>query len=88
MKQSDKQYFETQKSWKEGIRAHMLQMTQNGTNIHKYEQELIMKRTAELKHAKDIRIAYENKLEKTNELFMELSEWMMCLQEREREINE
>lgn len=88
LKQSDKQYFETQKSWKEGIRTHMLQMTQNGTNIHKYEQELIRKRTAEWKHAKDIRIAYENKLEKTNELFMELSEWMMCLQEREREIVE
>lgn len=33
-------------------------------------------------------MAYENKLEKTNELFIELSEWMMCLQEREREIIE
>lgn len=33
-------------------------------------------------------MAYENKLEKTNELFVELSEWMMCLQERERELAE
>lgn len=47
LKQTDKQYFETQRSWKEEIRTHMLQMSQNGTNIHKFEQELIRKRTAE-----------------------------------------
>lgn len=88
LKQSDKQYFETQRTWKENIRSNMVQMTKNGTSIHKFEQELIRKRTAEWKHAQDIRLVYENKLEKTNELFLELSEWSVCLREREREIEE
>lgn len=88
LKQSNKEYFETQKSWKEEIRTHMMQMNQNGTNIHKFEHDLIKKRTEEWKHAQDIRIVYEDKLEKTNKLYMELSECMMYLQEREREITE
>ncbi|KAJ6644533.1 Mitogen-activated protein kinase kinase kinase 12, partial [Pseudolycoriella hygida] len=87
LRQTDKQYFETRRSWKEDIRTHMLQMAQNGTNIHKFEQELIRKRTAEWKHAQDIRVAYENKLKRTNELFVELNEWILCLQEREREVS-
>lgn len=88
LKQSDAQYFETQRTWKESIGADMLQMTQTETNIKKFEQELIQKRTAELKHAQDIRLVYENKLEKTNELFTELREWSLYLQEKEREIAE
>lgn len=88
MRQTDKQFFETQRTWKESIRANMEQMTQNGTNIHKVEQELIRKRTAEWKHAQDIRLVYENKLERTNALFAELREWCLCLQEKERAIVE
>lgn len=88
LKRSDEQYFLTQKSWKEEVRTHMMQINQNGTNIHKFEQDLIAKRTAEWKHAKDIRLVYQEKLDKTNKLFSELTELMSYLQDREREIAE
>lgn len=86
LKQSEQEYFKTQKSWKDEVRSHMQQISQNGTNIHKFEQDLIRKRTAEWKHAKDIRLIYQEKLEKTNKLFIELTDLMLYLQEREREI--
>ncbi|XP_055307575.1 mitogen-activated protein kinase kinase kinase 13-A-like isoform X2 [Sitodiplosis mosellana] len=86
LKQSEQEYFETQKSWREEVRSHVLRITQNGTNIHKFEQDLIRKRTAEWKHAQDIRLIYQEKLEKTNKLFAELTDLMLYLQEREREI--
>ncbi|XP_073843796.1 mitogen-activated protein kinase kinase kinase 13 wallenda isoform X2 [Musca autumnalis] len=85
---TDKQYFETQRSWKEEVRSHMKEMTQNGTSIHKFEQDLIRRRTAEWRHAQDIRMVYEDKLEKTNRLYLELSECMSQLQEKEKEIAE
>lgn len=88
LKQNEKQYFETQRSWKEEIRSHLKEITQNGTSIHKYEQDLIKRRTAEWRHAQDIRMVYEDKLEKTNRLYLELSECMTQLQEKEKEIAE
>lgn len=88
LRKSEKQYFETQKSWKEEVRSHLKEITQNGTSIHKYEQDLIKRRTAEWRHAQDIRMVYEDKLQKTNQLFFELSECMTQLQEKEKEIAE
>ncbi|TDG45265.1 hypothetical protein AWZ03_008327 [Drosophila navojoa] len=88
LRKSEKQYFETQKSWKEEVRCHLKEITQNGTSIHKYEQDLIKRRTAEWRHAQDIRMVYEDKLQKTNQLFFELSECMTQLQEKEKEIAE
>uniref|UniRef100_A0A1I8QEA1 Mitogen-activated protein kinase kinase kinase n=1 Tax=Stomoxys calcitrans TaxID=35570 RepID=A0A1I8QEA1_STOCA len=88
LRKTEKQYFETQRSWKEEVRSHMKEMTQNGTSIHKYEQDLIRKRTAEWRHAQDIRMVYEDKLEKTNRLYLELSECMSQVLEKEKEIAE
>ncbi|XP_061388305.1 mitogen-activated protein kinase kinase kinase 13 [Musca vetustissima] len=88
LRKTGKQYFETQRSWKEEVRSHMKEMTQNGTSIHKFEQDLIRRRTAEWRHAQDIRMVYEDKLEKTNRLYLELSECMSQLQEKEKEIAE
>ncbi|XP_052845058.1 mitogen-activated protein kinase kinase kinase 13-A isoform X2 [Drosophila gunungcola] len=88
LRKTEKQYFETQKSWKEEVRSHLKEITQNGTSIHKYEQDLIKRRTAEWRHAQDIRMVYEEKLQKTNQLFFELSECMSQLQEKEKEIAE
>lgn len=84
----DDTYYEQQKSWREEIREHLETCTTNGTNIHKYEDDLIRKRQDEWKHAKDIRLIYERKLERTNNLYMELSACFMQLEEREREIAE
>lgn len=88
LKQSEKEFFETQRSWKQEIRSHMKQITQNGTSIHKYEQDLIKRRQAEWQHAQDIRIVYEQKLDKTNKLYRELTECKAQLEEKEKEIAE
>lgn len=88
IKQSTKQYFETQLTWKEEIRSHLEKMASNGTNITKYEQDLIKKRKDEWKHAQDIRLIYQRKLERTNTLYMQLSACIMNLEEREKMITE
>jgi mitogen-activated protein kinase kinase kinase 13 len=87
-RQSEQQYFETQKSWREEVREHMLKMVTSGTNMHKLERELIKKRKDEWKHVQDIRLIYERKLEKTNTLYAELSACMLYLEMKEREISE
>ncbi|XP_065090659.1 mitogen-activated protein kinase kinase kinase 13-A isoform X2 [Ochlerotatus camptorhynchus] len=81
-------YYETQKSWREEIRSHMQKLTSNGMNIQKYEQELIKKRKDEWKHAQDIRMIYERKLERTNTMYLQLSAIFVQLEQKEREIAE
>lgn len=81
-------YYETQKSWREEIRNHMQQLTSNGMDIQKYEQELIKKRKDEWKHAQDIRMIYERKLERTNTMYLQLSAIYVQLEQKEREIAE
>lgn len=49
---------------------------------------MVNKRHDEWKHAKDIRIMYERKLEKTNQLYDELYAFFSQLEERERDIAE
>lgn len=88
LKTEDEQYFKTQESWKEEIRTHMLKMASNGSDIHKIEQDLIKKRKDEWKHAQDIKLIYERKLERTQTLFTQVKTSLMYLQEREREIAE
>lgn len=82
------EYFETQKTWREEVRAHMQKIASNGTNMQKYEQDLIKKRKDEWKHAQDIRLIYEKKLERTNTLLMELNACFLHLEKREREVAE
>ncbi|XP_058126307.1 mitogen-activated protein kinase kinase kinase 13-A [Anopheles ziemanni] len=81
-------YYETQKSWREEIRSHMTKLTSNGMNIQKYEQDLIQKRKDEWKHAQDIRMTYERKLERTNELYLQLTAYYLQLEQKEQEIAE
>jgi len=38
----------------------------------------------ELKHAQDVKLMYEKKLEKVNSLFMELNAWKLQLEEAEK----
>lgn len=85
---NDESYCEQQKSWQKEIRETLQTSIQNGTRIHDHEQELIRKRQEEWKHAKDVRLIYERKLERTNNLYTELSACFVQLEEREREIAE
>ncbi|XP_046397972.1 uncharacterized protein LOC124164614 isoform X2 [Ischnura elegans] len=79
-------YFRTQATWKEEIRQHMQKMNCEGSHVPKFEEDLINKRKEELKHAQDIREHYERKLERANDLYMELSAVLLQLEQREREL--
>jgi len=80
---AEDEYFKSQVNWKDEIREKM-----NFTEIHQYniEEDLIQKRKEELKHATDIRELYEQKLEKANNLYFELSTVLLQLDEREHEL--
>jgi len=80
------EYFKTQAQWKKEIQIHMLQMQTNGSHISKFEEDLIKKRKNELKHAQDIREHYERKLERANNLYMELSAVLLQLEQREKDL--
>lgn len=81
-------YSEHQKTWQAEVREQLQTSINNGTKIHEHEQDLIRKRQEEWKHAKDVRAIYERKLQRTNDLYNELSSCFAQLEEREREIAE
>ncbi|XP_064465991.1 mitogen-activated protein kinase kinase kinase 12-like isoform X2 [Ornithodoros turicata] len=79
-------YFKNQATWKEEIRQYMQNIKQDQTHGPGCEKDLIRRRKNELRHAQDIRIHYEHKLERANNLYMELMACMLQLEQREREI--
>ncbi|XP_043504154.1 mitogen-activated protein kinase kinase kinase 13 isoform X1 [Polistes fuscatus] len=79
-------YFKTQLSWKKEIRVHMKQMQSNSSSSPRFEADLIRRREDELRHAQDIREHYERKLERTNNLYLELSAVLLQLEQRERDV--
>ncbi|XP_015607063.1 mitogen-activated protein kinase kinase kinase 12 isoform X2 [Cephus cinctus] len=80
------EYFKTQQTWKEEIRVHMKQMQTNSSSSPRFEADLIRRREDELRHAQDIREHYERKLERTNNLYLELSAVLLQLEQRERDV--
>lgn len=64
----------------------MLQMQTNGSYIPKFEEDLIKKRKIELKHAQDIREHYERKLERTKQIYKQLSAVVLQLEQREKDL--
>lgn len=87
LSRSEDQYFKTQLSWKEEIRVHMSHMQTKGSELPRFEEDLVRKRKQELKHAQDIREHYERKLERTNQLYMELSAVLLQLEQREKDVS-
>ncbi len=80
-------YFDKQVDWREEIKLQFEKMKSEGSQIHRMDEELIKRRQAELRHAQDIREHYERKLERANNLYMELSTCLLQLEQREKEIN-
>ncbi|KAJ8687425.1 hypothetical protein QAD02_023219 [Eretmocerus hayati] len=80
------EYFKAQQTWKEEIREHMKQIQSNNSTSPRFEADLIRRREDELRHAQDIREHYERKLERTNNLYMELSAVLLQLEQRERDV--
>lgn len=85
LRQPEKEYFEAQQEWRKEVQTKMSTV---GKSSHRMEQDLIKKRQEELRHAKDIRLAYERKLEKTNQMCLEVNILLQQLHFREKEVAE
>ncbi|KAA0715407.1 Mitogen-activated protein kinase kinase kinase 13 [Triplophysa tibetana] len=79
-------YFKSQAGWREEVKKHFEKIKSEGTCIHRLDEELIRRRRDELRHALDIREHYERKLERANNLYMELSAIMLQLEVREKDL--
>uniref|UniRef100_A0A8P4FZF0 Mitogen-activated protein kinase kinase kinase n=1 Tax=Dicentrarchus labrax TaxID=13489 RepID=A0A8P4FZF0_DICLA len=79
-------YFKSQAEWREEVKQHFEKIKSEGTCIHRLDEELINRRREELRHALDIREHYERKLERANNLYMELSAVMLQLELKEKEL--
>uniref|UniRef100_A0A8C5EKH6 Mitogen-activated protein kinase kinase kinase n=1 Tax=Gouania willdenowi TaxID=441366 RepID=A0A8C5EKH6_GOUWI len=79
-------YFKSQAEWREEVKKHFEKIKSEGTCIHRLDEELIRRRRDELRHALDIREHYERKLERANNLYMELSAIMLQLEVREKDL--
>lgn len=84
--ESNEDYFTYQKSWKQEVIDQMQHMKASGSHLKRVDADLIRKRKEELKHAQDIRCLFERKMERANNLYLELNTVMLQLEEREREI--
>ncbi|KRT86350.1 protein kinase, partial [Oryctes borbonicus] len=73
----DEQFFKSQESWKEEIKTQIthfkVQLQNRKRELQLKEEQLVKKRETELKHLKDIRELYDRKLEKVNQLCLEVS---------------
>lgn len=65
----------------------MSQMQTNTSSSPQFEADWIRRREDELRHAQDIREHYQQKLEKTNNLYLELSSVFLQLEQRERYVS-
>uniref|UniRef100_G3NUA0 Mitogen-activated protein kinase kinase kinase 12 n=1 Tax=Gasterosteus aculeatus aculeatus TaxID=481459 RepID=G3NUA0_GASAC len=80
-------YFQTQVEWRDEVRHHFEKIKSEGTCLHRLDEELIKRRREELRHALDIREHYERKLERANNLYMELNAIMLQLELKEKELH-
>lgn len=76
----------SQASWKEEIAQQLQLIRCEGSHMPHLEEELVKRRREELRHAQDVREHYERKLERANNLYMELTACMLQLEKREREL--
>uniref|UniRef100_A0A8C8H481 Mitogen-activated protein kinase kinase kinase 12 n=1 Tax=Oncorhynchus tshawytscha TaxID=74940 RepID=A0A8C8H481_ONCTS len=79
-------YFKSQAEWREEVKQHFEKIKSEGTCIHRLDEEMIIRRKEELRHALDIREHYERKLERANNLYMELNAVMLQLELKEKEL--
>ncbi|XP_055870541.1 mitogen-activated protein kinase kinase kinase 13-like isoform X2 [Biomphalaria glabrata] len=83
---SREDFSESQEIWRKEIRENFQKMKAEGSNLPQLEEELIKRRKEGLRHAQDVREHYESKLERANNLYMELTACMLQLEKREQEL--
>ncbi|XP_074033037.1 mitogen-activated protein kinase kinase kinase 13 wallenda isoform X1 [Leptinotarsa decemlineata] len=73
----DKNFFKTQESWKKEIQTEMYlfceQLRRHKVEYQLKEEQLIKRRELELKHIRDIREVYDRRVEKVNQMIVELA---------------
>uniref|UniRef100_A0A8C8H466 mitogen-activated protein kinase kinase kinase n=1 Tax=Oncorhynchus tshawytscha TaxID=74940 RepID=A0A8C8H466_ONCTS len=79
-------YFKSQVEWRVEVKQHFEKIKSEGTCIHRLDEEMIIRRKEELRHALDIREHYERKLDRANNLYMELNAVMLQLELKEKEL--
>ncbi|KAK1799566.1 hypothetical protein P4O66_000448 [Electrophorus voltai] len=80
-------YFKSQAEWRDEVKQQFEKIKSEGTCLHRLDEELIIRRKEELRHALDIREHYERKLERANNLYMELNAVMLQLELKEKELH-
>lgn len=87
---SNEKFLLLQTKWKDEICNCLSRMKKGNIPISCYssedESELIRKRNEELQHARDVREHYERKLDKANNLYLEVTACLLQLEQREREL--
>ncbi|KAK9746503.1 Protein tyrosine and serine/threonine kinase [Popillia japonica] len=85
----DEQFFKSQESWKEEIKTQIthfkVQLQNRKKEFLLKEEQLAKKRETELKHIKDIKELYDRKLEKVNQLYLELSAVLFQIDQQQKE---
>ncbi|KAL5006161.1 hypothetical protein ScPMuIL_017319 [Solemya velum] len=79
-------FVQAQNEWRVEVTEELQKIRCEGSHMPQLEEELIKRRREELQHAQDVREHYERKLERANNLYMELTACMLQLEKREREL--
>ena len=73
-----------QQTWKKEVWEYNKRIKGEESSLPLDHEVLIKRRKQELRHAQDIKELYERKLERVNDLFVELNAWKLQLEEEKR----
>lgn len=79
------QYIRIQSKWKEELKEQFVKAKTRKSHS-KAEEAMIRKRKEELKHAQDIREHYMRKLDRTQNLYLQLNAYLSHLEAREKDL--
>ncbi|KAG8195887.1 hypothetical protein JTE90_001124 [Oedothorax gibbosus] len=83
---SKDRFLQNQAKWRQEIDEYMQNFQDKESRIPLVDEDLVKQRREELRHAQDIREHYERKLERANNLYMELATCLLQLEQREKEL--
>ncbi|GIY58812.1 mitogen-activated protein kinase kinase kinase 12 [Caerostris extrusa] len=83
---SREKFLQNQARWRKEIDEYMQNFQDKESRVPLVEEDLVKQRREELRHAQDIREHYEKKLERANDLYMELATCLLQLEQREKEL--
>ncbi|ESO07395.1 hypothetical protein HELRODRAFT_76766 [Helobdella robusta] len=82
----ENEFYKLQEHWRNEIREELQKIRSETSTYPLIEEELIRRRREELRHAQDVRELYEQKLDRANNMYMELTACMLQLEKREKEL--